>query len=61
MKTFLKYLFSVLFFSFLMAEVIIRIVGGVGDEVKLEVKDGFYYNQKNTLGNFSLWNFPHFN
>ena len=58
MKTFLKYFFSVLFFSFLMAEVIIRIVGGVGDEVKLEVKDGFYYNQKNTQGISVYGTFP---
>lgn len=58
MKTFLKHFFSVLFFSFLMAEVIIRIVGGVGDEVKLEVNDGFYYNQKNTQGISVYGTFP---
>ena len=58
MKTFLKYFFSVLFTSFLMAEVIIRIVGGVGDQVKLEVKDGFFYNQKNTQGISVYGTFP---
>ncbi|MGB2086467.1 MAG: hypothetical protein ACPHUE_05040 [Flavobacteriaceae bacterium] len=33
-----------------MAEIAIRILGGVGDEVKIEVKDGFYRNKKNTEG-----------
>ena len=54
MKTFLKYIFTILLLSFFIAEIAIRILGGVGDDVKLEVKDGFYQNQKNTKGNSVL-------
>ena len=58
MKTFLKYIFTILLLSFFIAEIAIRILGGVGDDVKLEVKDGFYQNQKNTKGNSVFGTFP---
>lgn len=58
MKTFLKYIFLVFALSFLVAEIAIRIIGGVGDEVKLENINGFYHNKKNTEGISVYGTFP---
>lgn len=58
MKAFIKYIFVVFFFSFCTSEILIRLFGAVGDDVKLQVRDGFYYNKENTKGMNVYGTFP---